>query len=124
MSRVGVSCKGNWELVRLIRIDLIGGVVFERRAAGTVGDKAGTSCGECCCGCRKGSVDIARARKRARFSGALVSAVVLATAGAASAGAAALVSTAATRAAIAVDRHRGVVKFCRIRAVAYADLNF
>ena len=24
----------------------------------------------------------------------------------------------------AVDCHRGVVKFCRIRAVAYADLNF
>ena len=72
----------------------------------------------------RGGVDIARARKRARFSGALVIAVVLATAGAASAGAAALVSAAATRAAIAVDRHRGVVKFCRIRAAAYADLNF
>lgn len=54
MSRVGVSRKGNWELVRRIRIDLIGGVVFERRAAGAVGDEAGAGCGECCCGCRQG----------------------------------------------------------------------
>ena len=50
--------------------------------------------------------------------------MVLATAGAASAGAAALVSTAATRATIAVCCHRGVVKSYRIRAAAYADLNF
>ena len=92
------------------------GVGFERRAAGAVGDEAGACRGECCSGCRKGSVDIARARKRAHFSGALVIAVVLATAGAASAG--------ATRATIAVCCHRGVVKPCRIRAVAYADLNF
>lgn len=34
-----------------MRIDLIGGVGFECRAAGAVGDKAGTSRGECCCGC-------------------------------------------------------------------------
>lgn len=108
----------------LIRIDLIGGVFFERRAAGAVGDEARACRGECCSGCRKGSVDIARARKRARFSGALVIAVVLAAAGAASAGATALVSTAATRATIAVCCHRGVVKSCRIRAVAYADLHF
>ena len=110
--------------MRLIRIDLIGGVVFERRAAGAVGDEAGACRGECCSGCHEGSVDIARARKHARFSGTLVIAVVLATAGAASAGAAALVSTAAARAAIAVCCHRGVVKSCRIRAAAYADLNF
>lgn len=110
--------------MRLIRIDLIGSVGFERRAADAVGDEAGACRGECCSGCRKGSVDIARASERARFSGAFVIAVVLATAGAASAGAAALVGTAATRAAIVVCCHRGVVKFCRIRAVAYADLNF
>lgn len=58
MSRVGVSRKGNWELVRRIRIDLIGGVVFERRAAGAVGDEAGAGCGECCCGCRQGDVAV------------------------------------------------------------------
>ena len=124
MSRVGVSRKSNLELARLIRIDLIGGVVFERRAAGAVGDKAGTSCGECCSGCHEGSVDIARARKRARFSGALVIAVILAAARSTAASGAASAGATSTRAAIAVDRHRGVVKSCRIRAAAYADLNF
>lgn len=124
MSRVGVSRKSNLELARPIRIDLIGGVGFERRAAGAVGDEAGACRGECCSGCRKGSVGIARARKRARFSGALVIAVVLVTAGAISAGAAALVSTAATRATIAVCCHRGIVKPCGVRVVADADLNF
>lgn len=124
MSRVGVSRKGNWELARRIRIDLIGGVGFERRAAGAVGDEAGACCGECCCGCRQGDVDIARARKRARFSGALVIAVILAAARATATAGAASAGATSTRATIAICCHRGVVKPCRIRAVAYADLNF
>ena len=41
-----------------MRIDLIGGVGFECRAAGAVGDKAGTSRGECCSDCRKGDVAV------------------------------------------------------------------
>lgn len=107
-----------------IRIDLIGGVGFERRAAGAVGDEAGTSCGECCSGCHEGSVDIARAGERARFSGALVIAVILAAARATAATGAASAGATSTRAALAVDRHRCIVKPRRIRVVAYADLNF
>ena len=110
--------------MRLIRIDLIGGVFFERRAAGAVGDEAGACRGECSSGCRKGSVDIARARKRARFSEALVIAVNLAAARATAATGAASAGATSTRAALAVDRHRCIVKPRRIRVVAYADLNF
>ncbi|MZJ39591.1 hypothetical protein GT464_06475 [Collinsella aerofaciens] len=44
--------------MRLIRIDLIGGVFFERRATGAVGDEAGSCRGECCSGCRKGDVAV------------------------------------------------------------------
>ena len=112
------------KLVRRIRLGSIIVVTLERRAAGAVGDKAGAGCGECRCGCRKGSVDIARARKRARFSGALFIAVILVAARATAATGAASAGATSTRATVAVCCHRGVVKSCRIRAVAYADLNF
>gem|GEM_PF-4482515 len=107
-----------------IRIGFVAGTASEGGSAGAVDDKAGACCGECCSGCRKGSVDIARARKRARFSGALAIAVILAAARATAATGAASAGATSARAAIAVDRHRGVVKSRRIRAVAYADLNF